>query len=186
MVNTHKWLEKIVNEADIPLMVYVKRNNCDKKDSTELKLEELSKESQRNYPLYVMCYTFHSMPFPEVATNRVYFFLPKNQSPPTGGDSKFIIDNFYNVLENMDRLLEEGGPFDDSDIDFTEPIRQGNQSMLTSGESIFCSPEEAERRFSICKGCSNYVNERCKLCGCDMSVKTKIAPAKCDDTPRKW
>lgn len=44
------------------------------------------------------------------------------------------------------------------------------------------APEELEQsRFSICKGCPEFVNitKQCKQCGCVMPLKVKLAEATC-------
>jgi hypothetical protein len=47
-------------------------------------------------------------------------------------------------------------------------------------------PELAEQRFSICKGCPEFMQltSQCKKCGCVMSIKTKLEAAKCP--MEKW
>jgi hypothetical protein len=43
--------------------------------------------------------------------------------------------------------------------------------------------KEYDKRLEICKKCSNYKKilgiGRCKICGCIMAVKAKIASMKC-------
>jgi hypothetical protein len=43
------------------------------------------------------------------------------------------------------------------------------------------SDEEQERRLSICKKCPFYdeLQNRCKACGCNSSLKTRIASSTC-------
>lgn len=43
------------------------------------------------------------------------------------------------------------------------------------------TPEEAERRFSICKECPEIIEltSTCKKCGCFMYMKTKLKDATC-------
>ena len=42
-------------------------------------------------------------------------------------------------------------------------------------------PELAEQRLNICKGCPELIQltTTCKMCGCFMSVKTKLQGATC-------
>jgi len=35
-------------------------------------------------------------------------------------------------------------------------------------------PDEAERRFKICRGCDKFDGEKCKVCGCFMEVKVTM------------
>jgi hypothetical protein len=47
--------------------------------------------------------------------------------------------------------------------------------------------EEAERRKAICGVCPKILpGDRCRLCGCHLSVKRTWAEQKCPDTPPKW
>ncbi len=42
------------------------------------------------------------------------------------------------------------------------------------------APSEAqEERIAICNACNYYVKDRCKKCGCQLSVKTQLAASKC-------
>jgi hypothetical protein len=43
------------------------------------------------------------------------------------------------------------------------------------------SEEEADRRFSICKGCPELISltSQCKKCGCIMKLKTQLELAEC-------
>jgi len=47
--------------------------------------------------------------------------------------------------------------------------------------SIITPPEEQQIRMQICKTCSNFnpIGKRCKLCGCIMPVKSRLASATC-------
>ncbi len=54
--------------------------------------------------------------------------------------------------------------------------------------SLRVDDEIAEERFAICKACPelNSVTHTCKLCGCFMKQKTKLANAFCPMDPPKW
>jgi uncharacterized paraquat-inducible protein A len=56
-----------------------------------------------------------------------------------------------------------------------------NAKSVISGNSLKTSPEEANRRLSICKGCEffNSQQERCGKCGCYMAVKTYMKAERC-------
>lgn len=45
------------------------------------------------------------------------------------------------------------------------------------------SPEEASRRLAICGGCEHHMAEsnRCRLCGCGLSLKATWATQSCPD-----
>jgi len=47
------------------------------------------------------------------------------------------------------------------------------------GKPVFVSQEIASDRYSMCLSCEHLHEERCKLCGCFMEKKTKIASATC-------
>lgn len=53
---------------------------------------------------------------------------------------------------------------------------------------MIASEKEYERRLSICKKCPNYTVSfgvgRCRLCGCILAVKAKIAAMVCPE--KKW
>lgn len=46
---------------------------------------------------------------------------------------------------------------------------------------IFVKHEESEKRREICKKCEEYDKkwDRCRQCGCFISIKTKFKSAKC-------
>lgn len=50
-----------------------------------------------------------------------------------------------------------------------------------SGNEIFVTEEEKERRLSICKKCPEYHEEqmRCKNCGCFLENKVTFTASKC-------
>jgi hypothetical protein len=52
------------------------------------------------------------------------------------------------------------------------------------GKPVLVSQKIASDRFSICLSCENLHEERCKLCGCFMEKKTKLALATCPES--KW
>ena len=47
-------------------------------------------------------------------------------------------------------------------------------------------PEVAQERISLCKQCENYDNDTCRLCGCGLSAKTKIASSRCPLAEPRW
>ncbi len=62
---------------------------------------------------------------------------------------------------------------------------------LTRG-TVMASEEITKERWDICFNCEHFLKEpensvlpyRCKLCGCGMKIKTRIASAKCP--ANKW
>lgn len=57
---------------------------------------------------------------------------------------------------------------------------------IVNGESPFATEEVAEARFDICKNkCDKLIDGvACKLCGCNMPLKTKLKSVECPI--RKW
>ena len=47
---------------------------------------------------------------------------------------------------------------------------------------------EQDRRYLICLSCPQFVvaDERCLLCGCFMSLKSKLVSSSCPDNPPRW
>lgn len=52
---------------------------------------------------------------------------------------------------------------------------------LLNPNTEYAEESEADRRYSICKGCSELIDltKQCKQCGCIMSLKTKLQHATC-------
>jgi len=48
---------------------------------------------------------------------------------------------------------------------------------LLNPNTEYAEESEADRRYSICKGCP--LTKQCKQCGCIMSLKTKLQHATC-------
>lgn len=52
------------------------------------------------------------------------------------------------------------------------------------GMPVLVSPQIANDRLSVCIPCEHLHEGRCKLCGCFMEKKTKVASATCP--ANKW
>lgn len=52
------------------------------------------------------------------------------------------------------------------------------------GSTLFVTKEIVDQRRSICDGCEFKSSLRCKLCGCFIAAKTKLATEKCPK--EKW
>ena len=59
--------------------------------------------------------------------------------------------------------------------------------FVASGLAV-ASHEEQSRRLSICHACEHYDAERgrCRICGCYLAWKAKIASEHCPDSPPRW
>jgi hypothetical protein len=95
----------------------------------------------------------------------------------------------YNLPKDM--LLDELNEKEKNDSEFIV-ITPTQQDPLEESRSVkpwdFLNPnteyvDEATstERYSICKGCPEFINlsKQCKKCGCFMSAKTKLAAASC-------
>ena len=53
---------------------------------------------------------------------------------------------------------------------------------------FFVSDEVYKDRIAICKSCNKYLSllGNCKICGCFMKVKARLASMECADKPKKW
>lgn len=52
------------------------------------------------------------------------------------------------------------------------------KDFVASGLEI-SNTEEKNKRIEICKECEHYNNGNCRLCGCNMNLKTRIDSAHC-------
>ena len=87
-------------------------------------------------------------------------FIPK-ENPQVQGESKY--PTYSRMAKNL------GGSL----------VRVAKAAL--KGEDIKVNRAEKEKRHEICKGCVHYhsVDDRCKLCGCLMSVKTTLNTESC-------
>jgi hypothetical protein len=71
-------------------------------------------------------------------------------------------------------------------------VRAGNlaaaavEAVASGGKRA--TPEERERRLSICRGCEFFDADRvmCRQCGCSLSLKTRLDAWHCPLVPPKW
>lgn len=68
------------------------------------------------------------------------------------------------VLEMAKNLMSDGSKIIDNAL-------KGNATLV--------SEEERVRRWSICQGCENLLNDRCTQCGCFMKVKVAFKTSNC-------
>jgi hypothetical protein len=56
-----------------------------------------------------------------------------------------------------------------------------NAVSVAQGNDLRLTPEEANRRLSICRGCEFFeaLSQRCSRCGCFLAVKTYLKAEKC-------
>ena len=53
-------------------------------------------------------------------------------------------------------------------------------------EPLAADQAEVDRRKAICDACPNQTGGRCRLCGCFLEFKRRLAVWHCPDTPRRW
>jgi len=56
-----------------------------------------------------------------------------------------------------------------------------NAISVVKGNDLRLTPDEANRRLNICKGCQFFdsLSQRCSRCGCFLSVKTYLKAESC-------
>jgi hypothetical protein len=56
-----------------------------------------------------------------------------------------------------------------------------NAVSVAQGNDLRLTPDEANRRLSICKNCEFFeaLSQRCSKCGCFMAVKSYLKAEKC-------
>jgi hypothetical protein len=50
----------------------------------------------------------------------------------------------------------------------------------------FVPADVAAARLAICQTCPNLAKGRCRLCGCFMAAKVRLAAESCPDAPPRW
>ena len=50
---------------------------------------------------------------------------------------------------------------------------------MFNGEEIIIDSDIQHSRLMICNECSHFTGTRCKKCGCNTNVKTRLAGEKC-------
>ena len=59
-----------------------------------------------------------------------------------------------------------------------ETLKDSALAVL-SGDSIIAGRPLSEHRMEICRSCPHFDKIKCKVCGCNMELKSKISTAKC-------
>jgi hypothetical protein len=95
----------------------------------------------------------------------------------------------YNLPKDM--LLDELNEKEKNDSEFivimptpedsTEEPRTVKPWDFLNPNTEYADEATSTERYSICKGCPEFINlsKQCKKCGCFMSAKTKLAAASC-------
>jgi hypothetical protein len=50
---------------------------------------------------------------------------------------------------------------------------------VLSGKRVQCTSEEMATRWSECVVCENWVNDKCRICGCRLSAKIALRTERC-------
>jgi hypothetical protein len=82
--------------------------------------------------------------------------------------------NMSSRLDKIKEIIEANKASGVSPLDLVKPSTEWAESS------------EAERRYSICKSCPEFIKatKQCKKCGCFMHLKTKLQAATCPMS--KW
>lgn len=48
------------------------------------------------------------------------------------------------------------------------------------------SDDVIAERLAICGQCPNWTGKKCRLCGCNTSLKVRLAGESCPDKPPRW
>lgn len=106
MKNRIEEIENIINESNDLVIIYVKLITCDINSEFELEIQKNVNNNQRDIKLYTLCYKQEDIPFPMPYSNRVYIFMPKNQTPIMHLDAKVFIKDFDVFIENATSILK--------------------------------------------------------------------------------
>jgi hypothetical protein len=110
MINRIEEIEKIINDANDIVIIYVKHITCDTNSEFEVGIQNNILNSERDIKLYSLCYREHEIPFPMPYDNRVYVFLPKIQKPVINMDAKNFTNSFDSIIENATSVLKRTSP----------------------------------------------------------------------------
>jgi hypothetical protein len=105
MKNKIEEIEKIINESNELVIIYVKLKTCHFDSEFELEIQKNIDKTQRGIKLYTLCYKKEDIPFPIPHNNKVYVFIPKNQVPVLFIDAKVFIHGFDSLIQNATSIL---------------------------------------------------------------------------------
>lgn len=84
----------------------------------------------------------------------------------------FKIKSNLNILRRCDNIPRMSTT--EKIVSFKETMKDFKNDKFEQSNDI-----EKDRRIEICKTCENYNNGTCKLCGCNMNLKSRINAAHC-------
>ena len=72
-------------------------------------------------------------------------------------------------------------------VEKLQNLNKTGETWVAQGHPV-TNHDEVNRRLEICKTCDKYdkASESCRLCGCNLNLKTRLESAHCPDTPPKW
>jgi predicted transposase YdaD len=147
----------IVHKQNEETLKYFIDNGMESPDAKSL--EELSNKCKNliveRYRLYK---TINLIPKYNLPKDMLLDELDEKQK----NDSEFIV-----IMPTPEDLLEESRTV--KPWDFLNPNTE------------YADEATSQERYSICKGCPEFINlsKQCKKCGCFMSAKTRLADATC-------
>jgi hypothetical protein len=206
-VQPDKPFEEIIAETPIGTIVavYVKKFVCDSPISFEVTIKEKMAKHHKPFDYYTICYPIGKVPWPEPHVNRIYFFTPPNPVYVLSADAAHLIEDFDRVIATIGITPEEASKlYADQNQKVKEFFSKNSSEMpstmsmaknllkqgwdttrgLLEGKPIFVNDETQQKRLNICKTCDQFIDGRCKSCGCFMEQKTKLEAATCPIS--KW
>jgi hypothetical protein len=207
----HDVFTKVLSEienSDAICLVSVCAESCERQEPMLLSgLKKFIEEEDPSIKLFHVCFSEEEMSFPRLATQVVYYFLPKSSTPSfhriglvnpntmrqdimvlnrmASGEKyeKIIYPNNPGIIEKVDGMIEK-----EASLKFPSIFQQSRNfavegwnasKKLLSGGQVLVSADVAYERYSICQKCPFFQNTRCTKCGCFMEAKVHLTTSEC-------
>lgn len=215
MINKIEQLEQLINDADGPVIVYVKHLGCEQISPFEHEIKNKLKEINRDPLFYVLCYGRGDEPFPEPYWNRVYFFEQKNQRPWMSWDARYLLKNFENLYYSFEGQLKGIPPSTNvllnQSPEEVEEVRKmieteditkypsafqmsrnlfkeawkSTKGVITTGQ-LLISAEKADERLGICSTCEFFNKKDIRCTQCGCFMEQKVHLKTASCPIKKW
>lgn len=215
MLNKIKELESLINEAEIPVLVYVKLSRCNEISDLEDKLVNILNENNKDHLFYVICYEPGSTPFPEPSWNTIYFFQPKNHRWIGRWNINYLLRNFEDIYNNFEAILNNT-PVDVymaqlNNPEEVEQVREmvekediskypssfqmarnlfkeawkSTKEVVKTGQ-LLVNADTASKRLDICNSCSYFDKKEERCKKCGCFMSTKVHLKSADCPVNNW
>jgi len=205
------------NRIDITtnLIMLVVTTDCEQKNTVHESIQTHVMASGKSIELYNMCYTEEQMPFPRVATDVLYYFAPKNQTPlfyrigqHAMMDIADDIETAFKMMAGKSYLEAKFTPEMQKQIvktdeyvkhedlsEFPSAFQQARnlaKEMWKTGKNaakglpVLVSAEEGFQRMETCEGCDRFDKETSRCKECGCFMKTKTQLASATCPLNKW